>query len=138
MEMECPKLTKMLVAVVLFLGLGSVVQAAGEKVRVFILAGQSNMEGHGRIRNLNHLGNHPQYGYLLNTLKNVTFVSTLDFWDTRLQELRVLADTYWHVKQEKEIKDSRDNVLPTKALNDEYWRLGGHWAGTVGTHSKRR
>ena len=37
----------------------------GKKVKVFILAGQSNMEGHGQIRSLNHLGQHPQYGYLL-------------------------------------------------------------------------
>jgi len=42
----------------------------GKKVKVFILAGQSNMEGHGQIRSLNHLGQHPQYGYLLEKLKN--------------------------------------------------------------------
>ncbi|MHC4181357.1 MAG: sialate O-acetylesterase [Planctomycetota bacterium] len=60
-------------------------------------------------------------------LENVTFVPTADFWDTRLQELRIMADKYWQVKQEKKIKDSDDNVLPTKELNDEYWRLGGHW-----------
>ena len=42
----------------------------GKKVKVFILAGQSNMEGHGQVRSLNHLGKHPQYGYLLEKLKN--------------------------------------------------------------------
>ncbi len=61
------------------------------------------------------------------SLGNVRFVPTLDFWDTRLQELRVMADKYWNVKREKKIQHSHDNVLPTKALNDEYWRLGGHW-----------
>ena len=43
----------------------------GKKVKVFILAGQSNMEGHGQVRSLNHLGKHPQYGYLLEKLKNI-------------------------------------------------------------------
>lgn len=61
------------------------------------------------------------------SLKNVTFVSTLDFWDTRLQELRVMADKYQHIKREKKIPDTRDNVLPTKELTEEYRRLGGHW-----------
>jgi alpha-galactosidase len=60
-------------------------------------------------------------------LKNVTFVPTADFWDTRLQELRRQADAYWNEKQKQKIKDTDDNVLPTKELNDEYWRLGGHW-----------
>ncbi|MHC4844208.1 MAG: sulfatase-like hydrolase/transferase, partial [Planctomycetota bacterium] len=41
-----------------------------QKVKVFILAGQSNMEGHGQLRSLDHLGNHPKYGHLLNKLKN--------------------------------------------------------------------
>lgn len=61
------------------------------------------------------------------SLKNVTFVSTLDFWDTRLQELRVMADKYQRVKREQKIPDTRDNVLPTRELTQEYWRLGGHW-----------
>jgi len=61
------------------------------------------------------------------SLEHVTFVPTADFWDTRLQELRIMADKYWSVKQQQGIKDTDDNVLPTKALNDEYWRRGGHW-----------
>ena len=73
------------------------------------------------------------------TLGNVTFVPTVDFWDTRLQELRVMADKYSRVKREQKIRSSRDNVLPTKALNDEYWRLGGHWYchynGSAATYS---
>ena len=60
-------------------------------------------------------------------LKNITFVPTAEFWDTRLQELRLIADAYWQEKQKKGIKDTEDNILPTKELNDEYWRLGGHW-----------
>ena len=54
---------------VLFLGLVSLAQATEKTVKVFILAGQSNMEGHGQIRSLDHLGEHPKYGYLLGRLK---------------------------------------------------------------------
>ena len=61
------------------------------------------------------------------SLRNVSFVPTAAFWDTRLQELRIMADKYWDVKQRKKIKDTDGNVLPTKTLNDEYWRRGGHW-----------
>ncbi len=60
----------------LFVGLTSAVtdinaeaRATRKKVKVFILAGQSNMEGHGQIQSLDHLGNHPQYGHLLKKLK---------------------------------------------------------------------
>jgi len=61
------------------------------------------------------------------SLKNVTFVPTAEFWDARLQELRRQADAYWNVKQKQKIKDTEDNVLPTKELSEEYRRLGGHW-----------
>ena len=49
----------------LFLGLFAEIQAAEKKVKVFILAGQSNMEGHGQIRSLPILGEHPKHGHLL-------------------------------------------------------------------------
>ena len=62
------------VAVVLagfqFLGIFAEIQAADRKVKVFILAGQSNMEGHGQIRSLPVLGEHSQYGPLLKKLRN--------------------------------------------------------------------
>ncbi|MBE0534807.1 MAG: NPCBM/NEW2 domain-containing protein [Phycisphaerae bacterium] len=61
------------------------------------------------------------------SLKNVTFVSTLDFWDTRLEELRVKAEEYDRVKKQQGVQNTPDNVLPTKELSDEYRRLGGHW-----------
>jgi alpha-galactosidase len=61
------------------------------------------------------------------SLKNVTFVPTADFWDTRLQELRRMSDTYWNEKRKKGIKDTEENHLPTKELNDEYLSRGGHW-----------
>ena len=61
------------------------------------------------------------------SLNNVTFVPTCDFWDTRLQELRRISDAYWNEKREKGIKNTEDNHLPTKQLNDEYLSLGGHW-----------
>jgi hypothetical protein len=63
------------------------------------------------------------------SLQNVTFVSTLDFWDTRWQELWVMADKYQRVQREQKIPDPRDNVLPTQELTEEYWRWGGHWYG---------
>lgn len=44
--------------------------ATPKKVKVFILAGQSNMEGHGQIRTLEMLGNDPTHGALLSLLKN--------------------------------------------------------------------
>ena len=48
----------------------SEVRAADKSVKVFILAGQSNMEGHGQVRSLDCLGEHPKYGHLLKKLKN--------------------------------------------------------------------
>ena len=39
-------------------------------VKVFILAGQSNMEGHGGVMTLDSLGEHPTHGYLLKKVKN--------------------------------------------------------------------
>jgi hypothetical protein len=61
------------------------------------------------------------------SLKHVTFVPTADFWDVRLQELRQISDAYWGEKQEKGIKDTEENHLPTKAQNDEFLRRGVHW-----------
>ena len=61
------------------------------------------------------------------SLDNATFVPTADYWDDRLQELRQLSNAYWGEKQEKGIKDTEENHLPTKELNDEYLNRGGHW-----------
>ncbi len=60
------------------------------------------------------------------SLKNVTFVPTVDFWDTRLQELREISNAYWDEKQKKGIKDTEENHLPTKEQNDEFLRRGHH------------
>jgi hypothetical protein len=38
-------------------------------VKVFILAGQSNMEGHGGVKTLDGLGEHPTHGYLLKKVR---------------------------------------------------------------------
>jgi len=54
----------------LALTLINTVDAADKVVKVFILAGQSNMEGHGGNRTIDDLGNHPKYGHLLAKLKN--------------------------------------------------------------------
>ena len=40
------------------------------KVQVYLLGGQSNMEGHGQLASLDHLGNHPEHGDLLAKLKD--------------------------------------------------------------------
>ncbi len=58
-----------LACAVLAVGLASLAQAAERKVKVFILAGQSNMEGHGQVSSLDHLGKHGKYGHLLEKLK---------------------------------------------------------------------
>jgi Carbohydrate esterase, sialic acid-specific acetylesterase len=39
-------------------------------VKVFILAGQSNMEGYGGVKTLDRLGEHPTHGHLLKKIKN--------------------------------------------------------------------
>jgi len=39
-------------------------------VKVFILAGQSNMEGHAGVQTLDQLGKHPTHGHLLKKIKN--------------------------------------------------------------------
>ena len=64
------QITMVLIVAVLLLGLSSMARAADKKVKVFILAGQSNMEGHGQVRSLDWLGEHPKYGHLLKKLKN--------------------------------------------------------------------
>lgn len=38
-------------------------------VKVFLLAGQSNMEGHGGVKTLDRLGEHPTHGHLLKKIK---------------------------------------------------------------------
>ncbi len=38
-------------------------------VKVFVLAGQSNMEGHAGVTTLDRLGEHPTHGYLLKKIK---------------------------------------------------------------------
>jgi len=72
-------------------------------------------------------------------LKGVTLVPTLDYWDVRLQELRVISNAYWGKKQKAGIKDTEENHLPTKELNDEFRRLGHHWTchynGSAATYS---
>ena len=59
-----------LVSVVLF---GWNVATSEEKptpVQVFILAGQSNMEGKGAVNTLDHIGDDAEHGHLLATIKN--------------------------------------------------------------------
>lgn len=51
-------------------------------VKVFILAGQSNMQGHAHMRTMDWLGEDPQYGSLLKKVKNAdgTWVERPDVW----------------------------------------------------------
>jgi len=49
---------------------GPAAEAGQGKVKVFILAGQSNMEGLGHVRTLDRLGDDPEHGPLLKKIKN--------------------------------------------------------------------
>lgn len=51
-------------------GEGKAQQKFKGPVKVFILAGQSNMEGHAGVQTLDRLGEHPTHGYLLKKIKN--------------------------------------------------------------------
>ncbi|MDG1894444.1 MAG: sialate O-acetylesterase [Fuerstiella sp.] len=48
----------------------SVAHAAAKPLKVYILAGQSNMEGHARVEVLDYLGDDPQTAPLLDEIKN--------------------------------------------------------------------
>ena len=61
-------------------------------------------------------------------LGHVMLVPTADFWDKRLHELSKLSETYWQEKQKKGIKDTEENHLPNKELNDEFLSRGVHWS----------
>jgi len=66
-------MAKMLKALVVAVALFVCQVRAGDgngKVKVFILAGQSNMEGLGHVRTLDHLGQDAEYGHLLKKIKN--------------------------------------------------------------------
>jgi alpha-galactosidase len=74
-------------AVISLLALGQTASAqsvpkGNGKVKVFILAGQSNMQGHADLRTLDHLGADPQYGYLLKKLKAAdgSYTTRDDVW----------------------------------------------------------
>jgi alpha-galactosidase len=68
-----------LVFVIMLLGLASQVQAAEKEVKVFILAGQSNMQGKGSIEHLDQLvtENPTEYGHLK---KNGQWTKRNDVW----------------------------------------------------------
>ena len=61
---------KVLVAAVLLSACTAWAADGNGKVKVFILAGQSNMEGYGHTRTLARLGEDPQYGGLLKKVRN--------------------------------------------------------------------
>jgi hypothetical protein len=50
-------------------GAGKPQERFKETVKVFILAGQSNMEGHAGVQTLDRLGEHLTHGYLLKKIK---------------------------------------------------------------------
>ena len=51
-------------------------------LKVFILAGQSNMEGHAHMRTMDYLGEDPQYGHLLKKVKGPdgAWIERKDVW----------------------------------------------------------
>ena len=52
----------------LLAGVGS--QAAAKPLKVFILAGQSNMEGHAAVSTFDHIGMDPKTAPLLKDMRN--------------------------------------------------------------------
>ena len=59
-----------LAAVVLFCGGVAISEEKPKPVQVFILAGQSNMEGKGAVNTLDHIGDDAEHGHLLAKIKN--------------------------------------------------------------------
>lgn len=61
---------------------GATKRKAAKPVQVFLLAGQSNMQGYGHLRTLDWLGEDPTYGHLLKRIKNPdhTFKTRDDVW----------------------------------------------------------
>ena len=57
-------------------------------LKVFILAGQSNMEGHAGVQTLDQLGKHPTHGYLLKKIKkdDGSFMVRDDVFDSYKKE----------------------------------------------------
>ena len=64
------KLLSALAAAAVLFGCPAWAADGNGKVKVFILAGQSNMEGYGHVRTLAHLGEDPEYGHLLKKIRN--------------------------------------------------------------------
>ncbi len=81
-----------LVALAFLIGaLAPVARAAEGALKVFILSGQSNMEGHAAANTLPYLGEDPEHGKLLDKVKNKdgSFVVRKDVWicyQTRSEE----------------------------------------------------
>jgi hypothetical protein len=61
------------------------------------------------------------------SIENVTFVPTAEFWDDRLEDLRRQSDAYRNERRSKGLPDNDENRLPTKELSDEFRSRGGHW-----------
>ncbi|MCH8823274.1 MAG: sialate O-acetylesterase [Planctomycetes bacterium] len=60
----------LLLTSLLAVNLTSASQEDSLPIKVFVLAGQSNMQGHGLLRTIDWLGEDEEYGHLLKTLKN--------------------------------------------------------------------
>ncbi len=58
------------ISFILFLTLGSLASASAKPMKVFILAGQSNMEGHAKIETFDYLGDDPATAPLLKKMRN--------------------------------------------------------------------
>lgn len=65
LKKELPELDKLLEEI----WLAKASAAAVKPVKVYLLAGQSNMQGHGHVRTLDWLGQDPKHGHLLKKLK---------------------------------------------------------------------
>ena len=49
---------------------GTAMQAAGGPLKVYLLVGQSNMQGHAHVRTFDHIGMHPKPAPLLKAIRN--------------------------------------------------------------------
>ena len=76
-----------------------VAEDANLPLKVYILAGQSNMQGHAALRTIDWIGKDPQYGHLLNKIKN-----TDGSWNVR--------DDVWihYQRDEKRLKKGKLTV----------------------------
>jgi hypothetical protein len=91
MKTHSQKMNRWMIAAVLALMLGIACQAAARPLKVFILVGQSNMEGHAAVSTFDYIGKDPLTAPILKEMRNPdgtprvcerVWISYLTGWDT--------------------------------------------------------